>query len=467
MAWWLPAGSWPTASTLASHATCHWLHALLASHAACFTCHWLHTSQASHATGFACVEQVDIMESEPNQTVRVKGALCAVHATLCMPRWHSGAGVARSACACARARWLCLCRGASAGLHSGHEHAAALRRAGQALPWLSTARNHDRFNSWRCHNHDAMCVPCRCRRHQVLRLSEDCAVHAGVCWRNSCWRCSWLAWTNDHPRRPLGSHESCPVAHERIRLAAPNPCIQRSSLRGAHVQEGDEVLLYQMVKPNSKEQPGLTALCCVASAPYPDPSECPNPCRVLVQVLMVAAMFAARPSIAVGLTALRCVASARYPHRTRPCCLSPVHSVWNPMAGPAVTADQWRRCRGGCACRAQHARMHPPAAADGKWLAFDLRLEEPFDSERGGSVAASSSCCRWAVTDEGAELCTPCHAAMQRLPCLYPCRIFECHALPCHAMPCHAMPCPFACHEATPCHATLLHRRMPLNNMKT
>lgn len=39
------------------------------------------------------------------------------------------------------------------------------------------------------------------------------------------------------------------------------------------LQEGDEVLLYQTVKPNSKEQPGLTALCCVASAPYPDPSE--------------------------------------------------------------------------------------------------------------------------------------------------------------------------------------------------
>lgn len=39
------------------------------------------------------------------------------------------------------------------------------------------------------------------------------------------------------------------------------------------LQEGDEVLLYQTVKPNSKEQPGLTALCCVASAPYPDPSK--------------------------------------------------------------------------------------------------------------------------------------------------------------------------------------------------
>ena len=99
------------------------------------------------------------------------------------------------------------------------------------------------------------------------------------------------------------------------------------------------MLLYQMVKPNSKEQPGLTALCCVASAPYPDPSERPpNLCRVLVNVLMVAAMFAARPSIGVGLTALCFVASARYPHRTKPCCLSPVHSVWNPMAQPAVTA---------------------------------------------------------------------------------------------------------------------------------
>ncbi|KAI7839131.1 hypothetical protein COHA_007134 [Chlorella ohadii] len=61
------------------------------------------------------------------------------------------------------------------------------------------------------------------------------------------------------------------------------------------MQEGDEVLLYQTVKPNSKEQPGLTGLCCVASAPYPDPT-------------------------------------------------------------------------------------------DGKWLAFDLRLEEPFDSEDGAGL---------------------------------------------------------------------------------
>lgn len=198
-----------------------WHHMALASHAAGFTCPWLHIQ---------CVAQVDIMESEPNQTVRVKGALCAVccalcavYATLCMPRWRSGAGVARSACACARpiscacacARRLCLCRVACAGLHPGVELAAA-------LCW--PARHHPQSTSM---------TRIRCfiimRFPRPLPQTSSPTPRARLCSpcrrvpRHSCWRCSWLAWTHERAWRPLGWQVSCRVAHERIRLASTPP----------------------------------------------------------------------------------------------------------------------------------------------------------------------------------------------------------------------------------------------------
>lgn len=120
--------------------------------------------------------------------------------------------------------------------------------------------------------------------------------------------------------------------------ATGSPLIRHAS------QEGDEVLLYQMVKQGSKEQPGVTGLCSVARAPYEDPG----------------AGWGRGGGLAldwIGQSSMR----QRMELRQRANSL-------------------------GCACIASRARCSAPAAAppllllraaeDSKWLAFDLRLEE-------------------------------------------------------------------------------------------
>ncbi len=110
------------------------------------------------------------------------------------------------------------------------------------------------------------------------------------------------------------------------------------------------MLLYQTVKPNSKEQPGLTGLCCVASAPYPDPSEPQRlpPCE---------------------LACTRHVATQSFSLRLPP---PPPSHMLLPVCAPSAL----------------------PRAADGKWLAFDLRLEEVRCACCGPAVHAMARCAR-------------------------------------------------------------------------
>ena len=109
------------------------------------------------------------------------------------------------------------------------------------------------------------------------------------------------------------------------------------------------MLLYQTVKPNSKEQPGLTGLCCVASAPYRDPSE---------------------------------------PQRVPPCELGLYKACGYPKLQPPTATAPALPHAATCVCPFCTA-----PAADGKWLAFDLRLEEVRCACCGPAVHVMASLC--------------------------------------------------------------------------
>lgn len=188
----------------------------LASHAAGFTCPWLHIQ---------CVAQVDIMESEPNQTVRVKGALCAVrclchavYASLALWRWRGTLGLRLCPAEILR---LCL-RPLAVPVPRRMCRVASWRRAcccavlaGPAPPAI---HQHDAYPVLH-HNAFPTPLPQTSSPTPRARLCSPCRRVP----RHSCWRCSWLAWTHERAWRPLGWQVSCRVAHERIRLASTPP----------------------------------------------------------------------------------------------------------------------------------------------------------------------------------------------------------------------------------------------------